>query len=120
MTKSAGNCNGNFMFETCGFTNNPNFIRFKWRLKRKDSPPKCLIYATEIRRMEICLKISWWYLLFFLVVHCLHSYFLLLVPITWSEGLKNLYINKRSLQSFLKTVHANVCSEFIITVSCST
>ena len=45
-----------FLFEICGFTNNPNFIPFKWRLKRKHSPVKCVIRATEIRRMEIRLK----------------------------------------------------------------
>ena len=45
-----------FLFETRGFTNNPNFILFKWRLKRKHSPAKCVIRATEIRRMEIHLK----------------------------------------------------------------
>ena len=44
------------MFETCGFTNNPYFICFKWRLKRKHSSAKCVIRATEIRRMEIRLK----------------------------------------------------------------
>ena len=43
----------NFLFETCGFTNNPNFLLFKWRLKRKHSPAKCVIRATEIRPMEI-------------------------------------------------------------------
>ena len=42
-----------FLFETWGFTNNPDFIRFKWRLKRKHSPAKCVIQATEIRRVEI-------------------------------------------------------------------
>ena len=42
-----------FLVETRGFTNNPNFIRFKWRLERKHSPAKCVIRATEICRMEI-------------------------------------------------------------------
>ena len=42
-----------FLFKTCGFTNNPNFIGFKWRLKRKHSLAKCVIRATEIRRIEI-------------------------------------------------------------------
>ena len=44
------------LFETCGFTNNPNFIRFKWKLKKKHSLAKSVIYATEIRWMEIRLK----------------------------------------------------------------
>ena len=44
-----------FFFETCGCTNNPNFILFKWRLKRKHSPVKYVIHATEICQMEICL-----------------------------------------------------------------
>ena len=35
------------------FANNPNFILFKWRLKTKDSPGKCVIHATEIDRTEI-------------------------------------------------------------------
>ena len=43
----------NFQRLTCGFTNNPNFIRFKWRLKKNHLPAKCVIGATEIRRMEI-------------------------------------------------------------------
>ena len=45
-----------FLFETCDFTNNANFISFRWRLKRNHSPAKCVIHATEICRMEICLK----------------------------------------------------------------
>ena len=28
-------------------TNNPNFILFKWRLKRKHLPAKCVTRATE-------------------------------------------------------------------------
>ena len=32
----------NFLFETCGFTNNPHFILFKWRLIRKHSPAKSI------------------------------------------------------------------------------
>ena len=41
--------------------NNPNFIRFKWRLKRKHLPAKCVMRATESRRMEIRLnKLSFW------------------------------------------------------------
>ena len=47
-----------FLFETCGFTSNPNFISFKWRLRRKNSPAKCVIRATEIHRMEIRLIIT--------------------------------------------------------------
>ena len=30
-----------FLFDTRGFSNNPNFILFNWRLKRKYSPWKC-------------------------------------------------------------------------------
>ena len=45
-----------FLFETSGFTNNLNFIRFKWRLKRNHSPTKCVIHATEICQMGIRLK----------------------------------------------------------------
>ena len=45
-----------FFFETCGYTNNPNFILFKWRLKRKHSPVKCFIYATEISLLDIRLQ----------------------------------------------------------------
>ena len=48
-----------FLFETCGFTNNPNFIRLNWRLKRKHSPAKCVVRATEIRRMVICLYLPY-------------------------------------------------------------
>ena len=44
------------LFETCGFANNANFIHFKWRLKRKHSPAKCVLHATEIRRMDIRFK----------------------------------------------------------------
>ena len=32
-----------------------NFVRFKWRLKRKHSPVKCVIHTTEICPVEICL-----------------------------------------------------------------
>ena len=39
-----------------GFTINSDFILCKWRLKRKHSPAKCAICATEIRRLEIRLK----------------------------------------------------------------
>ena len=46
----------NVLFETCDFTNNPNFILFKWTLKRKHLPTKCVICATEIHRMEIRLN----------------------------------------------------------------
>ena len=40
------------------FTNNPNFILSKWRLKRKHLQAKCVIGATEICGMEICLKVG--------------------------------------------------------------
>ena len=39
-----------FLFATCDVTNNPDFIRFKWRLKRKHFPAKCFIRTTEIRQ----------------------------------------------------------------------
>ena len=42
--------------ETCGFTNNPDFILLKWRLKTKHLPAKCVIRAIEIHQMEICLN----------------------------------------------------------------
>ena len=61
-----------FLFQTCGFTNNPNFIRLKWRLKRKHSPAKYVIRATEIRQMGIRLqhiKHSWGNALILLVSH---------------------------------------------------
>ena len=48
-----------FLFETCGFTSNPNFIRFKWKLrKKKHLLVKYVICTTEICRMEIRLKAS--------------------------------------------------------------
>ena len=42
-----------FYFKTCGFTNNANFIHFKWTLKRKHSSTKCAIHTTEVFQMEI-------------------------------------------------------------------
>ena len=39
-----------------GFTNNPDFICFKWKLKKKHSLAKCVICKTEIRRVQIVLK----------------------------------------------------------------
>ena len=36
-----------FKFGNCGFTNNPDFILFIWILKRKHSPPKCVIRVTS-------------------------------------------------------------------------
>ena len=41
-----------FLSETCGFTNNSDFILFKWRLKRKHSRAKCVIHATKFGQME--------------------------------------------------------------------
>ena len=40
------------------FTNDLNFILSKWRLKRKHLQAKCVIGATEIRGMEIRLKLG--------------------------------------------------------------
>ena len=37
-----------FWFETCGFTSNPNFIGFKWKLRKKHLLAKYVIGATEI------------------------------------------------------------------------
>ena len=34
---------------------NPNLINLKWRIKRKHSPVKFLVLATEIPLVEICL-----------------------------------------------------------------
>ena len=56
----------NLLFETCGFTNNPNFILFKWRLKRKYSPAKCVICPTEIHWMEIHLNIESMFIFLFI------------------------------------------------------
>ena len=50
-----------FCLKHVALQNNPNLIRFKWRLKRKHLPAKCVMRATESRRMEICLnKLSFW------------------------------------------------------------
>ena len=40
-----------FSFDSRGFTNNPNFILFKWKLKRKHSPSKCssIYFAKKIK-----------------------------------------------------------------------
>ena len=38
---------------SCSFGDNPTFILFKWGLKRKHLPAKCVIRPTEISRMEI-------------------------------------------------------------------
>ena len=47
-----------FLFETCSFTNNPNFICFKYKLKKKHLLVKYLICETEIHWVEICPKAS--------------------------------------------------------------
>ena len=52
----------------CGFTFNPCFILFKWRLKRKYSPAKCVIRTTEIRRMEIHLEQTLWSLILHVLI----------------------------------------------------
>ena len=46
-----------FLFETCGFLNNPNFIRFKWRLKRKYSPAKCVIAQLKFAEWRSAFKV---------------------------------------------------------------
>ena len=59
-----------FLFETYGFTNNPNFIPFKWKLKKKHSLIKCIICETEICQIKICLKAS-------LLLSCKNTSFIL-------------------------------------------
>ena len=56
----------NLLFETCVFTNNPNFILFKKRLERRHSPAKCVIRVTEIRRMEIRLNTELMFIFLFI------------------------------------------------------
>ena len=66
-----------FLFETCSFTNNPNFIRFKWKLKRKHSLAKYVICETGIRRVEVRPKAS-------LLLPCRTHFFLLTTMILFS------------------------------------
>ena len=47
-----------FLFETCGYANNPNFIHFRRRWKRKYVPAKFVIRVTVICGMEIRLNLT--------------------------------------------------------------